>query len=514
MVWGLNNMSPPLDVSGKWVCRVALAGAVLIGCGPSDRAPTSDSAAAAASGSGASGTRATGGAGASGARASGGAGATGEGGASGRTGAGSGSPAGKAAPRPDDLDAGPEDASPGGEPADASTASELRDPGTGPWNAVATDQVREACKLDPDVLAGIAFEVPWLVVRYGQVCWAGGGALSDEPAQNFSATKTLGAATLGMIAYDTRDIPRTERKTGPLLDTDRADFWLDAFSYNNDALLGHVLGMEAHNADLSYGQKKQSYDTIGDVQINSLSTVMNAAIAQDTARLGSDLDAYAKQRVFARLGMQDSTWDTTDLSGITGWFSGVGDMARLGLLLIHGGMWSGERLIDASWVYKMTHPSFEDGNTAYGYLTWLNARNNWHLAGLEDFTGGAIGPAQQSEPLIACAPAAINAKYPHPPSDAPDCNYAAPATCAQEFDVGAWEANGLGGQLIMGHPGLDLVIVTRNFGDATGEGLITMGSALWDALVPAIVAEDPAFKGDRAGFCAAYERGSYAPDLR
>jgi CubicO group peptidase (beta-lactamase class C family) len=211
--------------------------------------------------------------------------------------------------------------------------------------------------------------------------------------------------------------------------------------------------------------------------------------------------------------MKDSTWDTTDLSGITGWFSSVGDMARLGLLLLHGGMWNGERLLDARWAYKMTHPSFEDGNTAYGYLTWLNARNNWHLAGLEDFTFGAIGPEQQTRPLIACAPAAIHAMYPHAPSEAPDCNYLPPATCAQEHDVGAWEANGLGGQLIMGHPGLDLVIVTRNFGDATGEGLITMGSALWEALVPAIVAEDPRFRGDRAGFCDAYARGSYAPDV-
>jgi hypothetical protein len=373
--------------------------------------------------------------------------------------------------------------------------------------------VREVCKLDPDVLAGIQFDVPWLVVRYGRACWAAGGALSDGAAQNHSTTKTLGALTLGMIAHDTRDIPRTGRKTGPLRDTDRADFWLDSFSFNKDALIGHVLGMEAHNADLTYGHKKHSYDTDGDVQINTLATVMNGAIAQDTARLGADLDAYAERRVFARLGMQDSTWDTDDLSGSTGWYSCVGDMARLGLLLVHGGIWGGERLLEARWVYKMTHASFEDGNTAYGYLTWVNARNNWHLAGLEEFSSEVIDSATTAKPLLACAPAAIHARYPHAPSDAPNCNYLPPATCAQEHDVGAWEANGFGGQLIIGHPGLDLVIVARDFSDATGEGSFTLGGALWDALLPAIVAEDPRFQGDRTAFCTAYQSGSYAPDL-
>src|SRR5262245_2624124 len=62
------------------------------------------------------------------------------------------------------------------------------DPGTEAWIPVAADRIRDDCKLDPTVLGAIKFSVPWLVVRYGKVCWAGGGALSDLPAQNFSTT--------------------------------------------------------------------------------------------------------------------------------------------------------------------------------------------------------------------------------------------------------------------------------------------------------------------------------------
>ena len=36
---------------------------------------------------------------------------------------------------------------------------------------------------------------------------------------------------------------------------------------------------------------------------------------------------------------------------------------------------------------------------------------------------------------------------------------------------------------------------------------------LWDAVRPAVVAADPRFQGDEAGFCAAYGANRYAPDL-
>lgn len=388
------------------------------------------------------------------------------------------------------------------------------DPGTEPWALVPRERVAEECRLDPDILESITYGVPWLIVRYGKMCWAGGGALTDAPAQNFSATKTLGATTLGIVAHQTRDIPRTDRKTGPVSDEDRVDHWLDPLeiTYNSEAHIAHVLAMEAHNPSLAFGQKTMSYDTIGSVQINSLATVMKRAIAQDPARLGADLPAFVQSHVFGPLGMTSSTWDTNDLSGATGWHSTVGDMARLGLLLLHYGVWNGQQLLSSEWVYRMTHPSFEDGNNAYGYLTWLNSRANWNLAGLELFAVGRF--TDNTQPLVGCAPAAIYDRHPHGLSEAPDCLYAPSAGCDQQFDVGAFQANGLGGQLIVGMRALDMVVVTRDFASATGEGVITMGDALWQQIVPAIVAKDPVYAGDVTGFCDAYAASRYAPDLR
>src|SRR5581483_7864298 len=43
------------------------------------------------------------------------------------------------------------------------------------------------------------------------------------------------------------------RKTGPLSDTDRVDRWLDAFTYNKDAQVAHVLAMVAASPSLALG---------------------------------------------------------------------------------------------------------------------------------------------------------------------------------------------------------------------------------------------------------------------
>jgi hypothetical protein len=62
----------------------------------------------------------------------------------------------------------------------------------------------------------------------------------------------------------------------------------------------------------------------------------------------------------------------------------------------------------------------------------------------------------------SCASSAVWQHYPHGQlSEAPDCTYTT-HPCAQKFDVGSWSAQGLGGQLILGHPGLDMVILAKD----------------------------------------------------
>jgi hypothetical protein len=174
-------------------------------------------------------------------------------------------------------------------------------------------------------------------------------------------------------------------------------------------------------------------------------------------------------------------------------------MARLGLLILNGGVWGGERLLDEAWIQKITHPAFEDSNTGYGYLTWLQSRSNRASSGSSERLQGPSDP---------CTPAAIWPEYPHGLSEATDCGYSAPYTCAQEYDVGGWAGAGAEGQHFVGHPGLDMVLISKHAGFMS-----STFSTMWTAMRPALVALDPTFAGDEEAFCEAYGTNAYAPDL-
>ncbi|HET6338382.1 MAG TPA: hypothetical protein VFG30_34400 [Polyangiales bacterium] len=381
-------------------------------------------------------------------------------------------------------------------------ATPYHDPGMGAWEVVPMADVMSVCKLDPAELMAAESRAtyPWLVVRYGKVCWEH-NAMSFRPTEAWSTTKTLGALVTGMASYQTRDIKRTGKKTGQLSDLDRADQWLDNVTYNKDAQVAHVLGMVAHDASLAEGSKSFAYDTVGTTEINTLGTMISNAIKQDATRLGTSVADFTQKFLYTPLGMKNSSWAGSVYA--YSWSVDLLDMARVGILINNYGVWSGERLVDAEWIYRQTHPSFEDANTGFGYLTWLNSRSNW--------TSISGGKQQMPGTPGTCAPVAIHKSYPHGASTSKDCGYTAPATCEQKYDVGVWNAEGLGGQLIQGHRALDLVIVARDAQPGgTGPGT---AKDVWDALRMAVIKGDPMFKGDEAAFCKAYGANDYAPDL-
>lgn len=349
------------------------------------------------------------------------------------------------------------------------------DPGTGAWEMASPEE----CKMDVGMMQpgqNIA------VFRYGKLCHTQGG---NTTGANWSATKTLGGVLAGRAAYLVKDVPRTGPGTGPILHEDKAVDWLGTVSYNREALLSHIMAMVGHNPNLAFGSKSFSYDTVGSVQITDIVRVAMVATAQVPGLTTNSVE-FMNTEVFAKLGMKDSNWPGGTIG--YGWTGTLEDMGRVGVMLAHDGWYGGERFMEASWVYRMSHPAHEDANTAYGQLAWLGNRG-----------GGASFGATVDD----CAPAAFWPSYPHVGSEAPDCG-STDGNCKQKYDVGYFDAAGLGGQYIVVHPGLDLVMAAHNASSAAG---------VWAAVRPAIVAKDPMFMGDEAAFCAAYGAGDYAPDL-
>ena len=129
------------------------------------------------------------------------------------------------------------------------------------------------------------------------------------------------------------------------------------------------------------------------------------------------LEQFTQRFLFDKLGMAHSVWSEHNPKKILGfsWQTDVFDMAKPGQLMLRGGIWNGERLLASEWIYRMTHPSFEDANTGYGYLTWLNSSAGWSI-GLTSLPGGVEVPELPGIGAInpgPCAPVSIHDHYKH-----------------------------------------------------------------------------------------------------
>jgi CubicO group peptidase (beta-lactamase class C family) len=93
---------------------------------------------------------------------------------------------------------------------------------------------------------------------------------------------------------------------------------------------------------------------------------------------GRTLDRFAREALFDPLGIEHFEW-TVDEEGHA--FAGRGlsltthDMAKLGLIMLSGGEWQGERLLDEPYAHEAAMPHSAGGwpvdNASYGYLWWV-----------------------------------------------------------------------------------------------------------------------------------------------
>lgn len=376
-------------------------------------------------------------------------------------------------------------------PGPAGTAIAAADPGSAPWAQVPRDQVAAQCGLDPVLLdrANAALpSIPFTIVRHGKLCWVNRPADTTSTYHVASVTKTFAATLFGMIA----------QRSSTLEDTDPVREWLSTWEdglINPRATLAHVLAMTSTKSNLATDQKGGwSYDALGLREIDRLITVMNRAIQREPAAFPgvTNVQQFAQRYLFDVLGMRDSNWGGSSIAYSLN--STTQDLSRLGLLLMQKGSWQGTQLLEEKFVYRMTHPAFEDTNTGYGYLTQMNAYEGWrYSSGTND---------------TACSPYSTWPRHPHAPFNATTHNYTGTPYTDERYDIGLAWAAGVGGQRVSLHRGLDLVITVRD--DSTNEG----HKRVWNAMRPALVALDPRYASDEAGFCAAYQRSQYAPTLR
>jgi len=93
------------------------------------------------------------------------------------------------------------------------------------------------------------------------------------------------------------------------------------------------------------------------------------------AQTGQDIEEYARKYLFTPLGINHYHWKRTpkgvvDTEG--GLFLRAEDLAKIGYLYLHDGMWDGKQIMSADWIKQSLTPVIdaEDG-MKYGFQWWL-----------------------------------------------------------------------------------------------------------------------------------------------
>lgn len=135
-------------------------------------------------------------------------------------------------------------------------------------------------------------------------------------------------------------------------------------AYGKDGRLDHILRRpRAHPPGTHF-----EYDSHA---AHLLSIVVTRATGQRT-------DAYARDHLFAPLGITHSGWEK-DENGVAmggrGLMLSTRDLARIGQLMLQRGEWHGQKVVDANYVAASVSPRTQGagpvGHAGYGYLWWI-----------------------------------------------------------------------------------------------------------------------------------------------
>ncbi len=154
-------------------------------------------------------------------------------------------------------------------------------------------------------------------------------------------------------------------------------------------------------------------------------TLLGGALARATGR---KIDDYAREKLFGPLSITDFEWldirNAQEVAAFGGLRLRPRDLAKIGQLMVSGGMWNGQRVLPEGWVAESTKPRLNtDGPLFYGYQWWLG--RSLYRGRSVDWVGGiglggqrlyilpeldlvvAINSAHYSGPLQGIIPYAI-----------------------------------------------------------------------------------------------------------
>lgn len=119
-------------------------------------------------------------------------------------------------------------------------------------------------------------------------------------------------------------------------------------------------------------------------QYNSLNTYLLSAIV--VRKSGMSLSAFLQKYLFDAMEIRDFYWETCPRGiEIGGWglYMRPEDLAKIGLLLLDGGIWNGKRLLSEAYLTRacspIVHTPPNTGRYDYGYQIWVGTEPRAYL---------------------------------------------------------------------------------------------------------------------------------------
>lgn len=103
-----------------------------------------------------------------------------------------------------------------------------------------------------------------------------------------------------------------------------------------------------------------------------------------------DFPTYFNAKIRNKIGMQGA-WIKTGYLNL--YFSNARSMARFGLLNLNKGSWDQTPVLEDQGFFTMATTTSQNLNEAYGFLYWLNGKDNYKVPGSEDLFLGKLMPA-------------------------------------------------------------------------------------------------------------------------
>ncbi len=228
-----------------------------------------------------------------------------------------------------------------------------------------------------------------LVLRRGKLLCAAsyGSQVLTAPKHTFSACKSVTSLAVGLLIDD--GLLHLEDKVADLFE-DLATAAVrrrlknmsveDLLTMRAGVLFGEAEALSEPDWVRAFLNSSLKGEPGTEFHYNSLNTYMLSAIIR--RKTGKGLAEFLQERLFDPMGIIDIHWETCP-AGIEkgGWglYIRPEDMAKLGQLVLDGGVWNGRRLLSEAYLRTATSahasPPPELGDFDYGYQIWVGRKS-------------------------------------------------------------------------------------------------------------------------------------------